>query len=253
MSGPVWAECGEAGGRRRIWRTRSDWEAYNARLDYIEREYGRRRRAALAATDLRAANAWRRREMRCLERYYVVVEPATDRAAIERQPVRGVALRHSRRTGTRARGAGRPAARRTRSTTSSSSSSSSDDPGPSDPPPAPADPPSLAPRTQSDRVLAVLRRVGDRGTSAADWLLPQVIDDGRPILSLAARVADLRRDGHRITSQITKIGDAHLAVYRLIAPPNHSPSPRELVERQGLLEVGEARRRPSSHYDEEVA
>jgi hypothetical protein len=54
------------------------------------------------------------------------------------------------------------------------------------------------PRTQRDRVIEALRRAGDHGITAVDFLLPNVIDGGPPIVRLPARIDELRADGHHI-------------------------------------------------------
>ena len=58
--------------------------------------------------------------------------------------------------------------------------------------------PSARPRTQRERVLAALRRAGERGLTQVDWLLHDVIDGGPPIVRLPARVDELRQAGHHI-------------------------------------------------------
>jgi hypothetical protein len=54
------------------------------------------------------------------------------------------------------------------------------------------------PRTQNDRVLVALERAGRRGVRTTDFLGPQVVDGGTPILRLPSRINDLRDAGHRI-------------------------------------------------------
>lgn len=51
------------------------------------------------------------------------------------------------------------------------------------------------PRTQTDRVLASLRKAGPLGVTAADWMGPRTPDGGPPILRLAARIGELRGRG----------------------------------------------------------
>lgn len=51
--------------------------------------------------------------------------------------------------------------------------------------------------TQRTRVLAALMG-SPRGITAADFDLPGVIDGGAPIQRVAARVNELRREGHLI-------------------------------------------------------
>ncbi len=52
--------------------------------------------------------------------------------------------------------------------------------------------------SQTERVLNALRKAGPRGITAVDFALPDVIDGGPPIMRVAARVMDLRRQGHTI-------------------------------------------------------
>jgi len=52
--------------------------------------------------------------------------------------------------------------------------------------------------TQSERVLRALQTAGSRGVTQVDFSLPDVVDGGPPITRLAARVKDLRGQGHTI-------------------------------------------------------
>lgn len=52
---------------------------------------------------------------------------------------------------------------------------------------------------QTDRVLAELRRAGARGVTAVSFAAPNICDGGPPIMRLAARIAELRGAGHKIT------------------------------------------------------
>jgi hypothetical protein len=54
--------------------------------------------------------------------------------------------------------------------------------------------------TQRERVLTALEAHGVLGVKTTDFLLPDVIDGGVPIIRLAARVKDLRDEGYRIRS-----------------------------------------------------
>lgn len=54
--------------------------------------------------------------------------------------------------------------------------------------------------TQRQRVLAALEDAGASGVSPVDFLGPQVIDGGKPILRVAPRVEELRKQGYRISS-----------------------------------------------------
>lgn len=67
--------------------------------------------------------------------------------------------------------------------------------------------------TQTERVLAALAANPDRGITQVDFSLPNVIDGGPPITRVAARIGELREDGHNV------ISDGHrekCRVYKLI-------------------------------------
>jgi hypothetical protein len=72
--------------------------------------------------------------------------------------------------------------------------------------------------TQTQRVLKALERAGPQGISAShfDGSLP-VVDGGRQIKRLAARIAELRGDGHEIASVSTKSCGAKFVRYVLQA------------------------------------
>lgn len=52
--------------------------------------------------------------------------------------------------------------------------------------------------TQKQRVLTALQRTGWQGITQVDFLAPHVIDGGKPVTRLAARILELREDGHAI-------------------------------------------------------
>ena len=72
--------------------------------------------------------------------------------------------------------------------------------------------------SQRDRVLEALRQAGPRGISAVDFMPPNTIDGGKPILRLPSRIFELREMGYVIDSS----GDRRnkCDVYRLIREPN---------------------------------
>ena len=76
--------------------------------------------------------------------------------------------------------------------------------------------------SQNDRVLAALRRVGERGISPLDFL-PPVIDGGAPITRLSARVDVLRNRGYAIPNVAKKNEVARyvLAPDEPLPPPVH--------------------------------
>jgi hypothetical protein len=75
--------------------------------------------------------------------------------------------------------------------------------------------------SQRARVLAALRSRGADGVCAPDFLLPNVLDGGKPITRLAARMLELREDGH----EIQVVGEKHgCAVYRLMRDAQDAPT-----------------------------
>ena len=72
--------------------------------------------------------------------------------------------------------------------------------------------------TQRDRVLRVLRTVGQRGVTQADFIRWPTPDGGPPITRLAARIEELRAAGYFIASGSWR---DKCVVYSLIAEPDH--------------------------------
>jgi hypothetical protein len=52
--------------------------------------------------------------------------------------------------------------------------------------------------TQCGRVLNALRKTGQYGITGADFLLPNVVDGGKPIIRSQTRIFELKREGYRI-------------------------------------------------------
>lgn len=73
--------------------------------------------------------------------------------------------------------------------------------------------------TQVERVERLLRQRGEQGVTPVDFLLPNIVDGGRPITRVAARVLDLRNQGLNITTSGTRNG---VAVYVLRVPVKRS-------------------------------
>ena len=71
-------------------------------------------------------------------------------------------------------------------------------------------------KTQTQRVLAALKAEGSRGITAVDFAAPHVWDDGPPIMRVAARINELRLEGHNIVDGGTRDG---VKVYRLVSAP----------------------------------
>lgn len=85
--------------------------------------------------------------------------------------------------------------------------------------------------TQSARVLEALRKAGGRGVTQIDFLIPNVADGGSPITRVAARVLELKQDGHHI---VTDGERDSCAVYKLVydaeTPVEVEPEPTGLFE-----------------------
>lgn len=72
------------------------------------------------------------------------------------------------------------------------------------------------PATQRARVLAALRAT-PAGVNETAFAAPAVLDGGKPILRVAARVFELRSAGHEIRTELERNGTA---TYRLRIPPD---------------------------------
>lgn len=77
--------------------------------------------------------------------------------------------------------------------------------------------------TQRQRVLQALQRVGSRGLTQVDFLMPSVIDDGPPITRVGARIEELRNGGYRIENHGRR-DKCVVYVLRLDGQP-HKPIP----------------------------
>jgi len=67
--------------------------------------------------------------------------------------------------------------------------------------------------TQKERVLKAILDAGQNGIRPEQFLAPNVCDGGKPILRLAARVLDLKNEGHAITCRVDRISST--AIYTL--------------------------------------
>ena len=76
--------------------------------------------------------------------------------------------------------------------------------------------------TQVDRVLAAVTRAGARGITAVDFAAPDVIDGGKPIMRVAARINDIRNDGIAIVTDGERNG---CAVYKLASAIDQEETP----------------------------
>jgi len=74
----------------------------------------------------------------------------------------------------------------------------------------------MRPATQRQRILAALERAGRRGVDRTEFLAPNPIDGGKPILQFAARIDELRQAGHVIEHAGRR---RHCVIYRLVKPP----------------------------------
>ena len=85
--------------------------------------------------------------------------------------------------------------------------------------------------SQTDRVLAALKRAGPRGITQIDFDLPDVIDGGTPIKRIAARVHEIRKglevteDGWRQKCRVYVYGGPlNAAPVQAVAPiPDSNP------------------------------
>jgi hypothetical protein len=86
--------------------------------------------------------------------------------------------------------------------------------------------------SQTKRVLKALETAGPNGISASDFDGSRpVIDGGRQIKRLAARIGELRADGHEISSVSTKSEGAVFSRYVLRATTAaRQVSPVEVVD-----------------------
>jgi len=75
--------------------------------------------------------------------------------------------------------------------------------------------------SQRDRILRALRNAGDRGVTQVDFLGFPAVDGGAPITRVAARIEELRKEGHPIVNVGTR---DKCAIYRL-ATPTVAPTP----------------------------
>lgn len=55
--------------------------------------------------------------------------------------------------------------------------------------------------SQKTRVLRTLLAMGSQGVTQVDFLAPNVCDQGAPVTRLAARIAELRGEGHEIVER----------------------------------------------------
>jgi hypothetical protein len=145
----AWAESHD-----RTW-TRDEWHTMNRERLAVNDEYERRRKAGMAMIDagdrqggahaVWEASMWRREQCARLDAMGTPKADRRRRRAPRRSGSQGrsVAPSPTRRTGTRSRGAGRPAARRTTSGAASGGGGSSGDSDLSDPPPPASSGPAL--------------------------------------------------------------------------------------------------------------
>lgn len=88
--------------------------------------------------------------------------------------------------------------------------------------------------TQNDRVLAALIARQDRGITPVDFAAPDVIDNGKPIMRVAARIHDLRQDGIPILEAREPNGTARYTLHPDRAGGHRTPAPAPPAEtRQG--------------------
>lgn len=88
--------------------------------------------------------------------------------------------------------------------------------------------------TQKQRAHRELLRAGPHGVPAAAFMAPHVIDGGLPIPRLAARIHELRQDGHDIRESREPNGTARYTLHPDRAGGHRTPAPAPPAEtRQG--------------------
>lgn len=94
--------------------------------------------------------------------------------------------------------------------------------------------------TQKERVLKAILDAGQNGIRPEQFLAPNVCDGGKPILRLAARVLDLKNEGHEIACRVDRVSST--AIYTLkgetLAVTPSQVSGRGVVMRSPLTAVG---------------
>lgn len=92
------------------------------------------------------------------------------------------------------------------------------------------------PLSQRDRVDRALRRAGSEGLPATAFMLPEVIDEGRPIMRLASRIAELRAEGLSIETRRprgSKVVRYYLVAERITSAPVEPAEPAQESMRLG--------------------
>lgn len=97
--------------------------------------------------------------------------------------------------------------------------------------------------TQAQRIHRALKLAGPRGITALDFIRTPTFDGGLPITRLAARIQELREQGHVITSSEKRNKCAVYVLVVFVAPPTEEPEtdvalfdPRELVRPLGAYD-----------------
>ncbi len=88
--------------------------------------------------------------------------------------------------------------------------------------------------TQKTRIAMQLVMSED-GFVVTDFAAPRVVDGGAPILRVAARIHDLRRDGWEIDE--VPVGRSRVARYRLPFWPFHNEYAAKALLRRALREA----------------
>lgn len=106
--------------------------------------------------------------------------------------------------------------------------------------------------TQSERVLRALQTAGSRGVTQVDFSLPDVVDGGPPITRVAARVKDLREQGHMIIGAGLR---QSCRVYLLVpqagpAAPTGASDTAYVAADEGLFAPAESRGPRCAIYDD---
>lgn len=107
--------------------------------------------------------------------------------------------------------------------------------------------------SQKRRVLKALRRHPE-GLTRVDFIPPNIIDGGLPILNFPARIKNLKEEGHEIVDSGERYG---CKVYKLAQPePVPVPPPEPVIpmdENAPPDVLFDLPAKPASPYEEEAA
>jgi hypothetical protein len=108
----------------------------------------------------------------------------------------------------------------------------------------------IASMTQTERVVRALRLAGERGITQIDFLLPNVIDGGKPITRVAARVKDAREQGEAILVDGERDS---CVIYKTAAQAPAPQPPADDATGGALFDMPAPRHNPANALTEEAA